>query len=79
MGFFLKFYSSNSSFILYQVENAGNKVEGYLDHQHKLSVQQSQDEMTFLKDLAAQNEKLSAQMNIPTSGGPLPKRTVVPH
>ena len=25
-------------------------------------MKQSQDEMTFLKDLAAQNEKLSAQM-----------------
>jgi len=44
------------------VGHAGNKVEGYLDHQRKLSVLQSQDEMTFLKDLAAQNEKLSAQM-----------------
>ena len=62
MCFFTRFYSSNSSFILSQVEHAGNKVEGYLDHQHKLSVKQSQDEMTFLKDLAAQNEKLSAQM-----------------
>jgi len=51
-----------SSKIDKHVEHAGNKVEGYLDHQHKLSVKQSQDEMTFLKDLAAQNEKLSAQM-----------------
>ena len=47
---------------LYQVEQAGTKVEGYLDDQHKLSGQASEEEMTFLKDLADQNKKLSAQM-----------------
>jgi len=53
---------SLSSKIDKHVEQAGTKVEGYLDDQHKLSGQASEEEMTFLKDLADQNKKLSAQM-----------------